>query len=339
MSGKIKISNRIVSLKLNLNGGCIDSFIHNSRPDLNLLNFSFSKHQMKKIGNIGAPFRGHFICCPYWGSAGPLGNETGPLHGPFAAGRWKQLVLNTNELIIEAKHKNYGLSIQKKITLHPSNSIFKVEDTVQNLLNNPVPFNLVQHPSLQAPFLDEHMIIYSNAEKGITQDDILQGNLKQSFHWPMIKMGKKKIDLSKSIRQASVVASFIIPTEEKLGWVVAYSSVQELLFGYCWLRNDYHWLNIWKQLEANKTIYTGLEFGTTGVHLSLYETMQHHAVIWNCKNYELLAPKANATKSYWSFILPLKGKVNGVKNISYNQANKRLIILPEMGKKMLVPLF
>ncbi len=339
MAGKIKLSNPQISLTIDLNGGCLASFSHINAPDLNVLNFSFTKEQMETLGNTGAPFKGHFLCCPYWGSAGPSGNDQAPWHGPFAAGKWRKLERKDHSLCIEAHHQDYGIGIQKKIIIHTSNAIFKVEETIQNLMNNPVPFNLVQHPSLAAPFLNEHTVLYSNAVRGILQENIFSAQIKRTTIWPIVKKNKQKINISKSKDQESIVATFILPANEKIGWVITHSPVQQLLFGYCWLITDYPWLNIWKHVEQDKTIYTGLEFGTTGVHLSLQETMLHYTQIWNRKTYELLYPKAKIVKGYWSFLAPLKGVNNVVKNISYELLKNAIIIQPEMGKKITIPLF
>lgn len=314
MSQKIKLNNGKISLTLHLNGGSVMSLKHTDKPDADVLNFSYTKKQMRQIGNTGAPFRGHFICCPYWGSAG--NNE--PWHGPFAAGKWKKEADAKNSAVISATHKDVGLTINKAIHLHHIQPIYRVNEQIENILKTPVAFNLVQHPTLQAPFLNEETIIQSNATKGLLQENLVAGHLHQATNWPFLKVGKKKMDLSKSSSQQSIVASFAMPEQEQLGWVTAYSPMQELLFGYCWLIKDYPWLNIWKQVENNKTIYTGLEFGTTGIHLNLFDTMQNHADRWGHSNYHLLAPNKHTTKTYWSFLLPLKRVQQGVKNIKVN---------------------
>lgn len=311
MSQKLQINNKQITLKLHLNGGSVISLKHAEKPDTDVLNFSFTKKQMREIGNTGAPFKGHFICCPYWGSSGT--NQ--PWHGPFAAGKWQKESATKNSLVLASLYKQYGLAMRKEIQLHDSLPVFRVREKIENVISTPVAYNLVQHPTLQAPFLNDKTVIQTNAAKGLLQDDLVAGHLKQVSGWPLIKKGKQKIDMGKSIGQQSVVASFAMPKQEKLGWVTAYSPAHELLFGYCWYIADYNWLNIWKQVEKDKTIYTGLEFGTTGIHLNLYATMQHYAESLGCNNYQLLAPQTQVTKTYWAFLFPVKRSKQGVKNI------------------------
>lgn len=328
MPQKLKISNKALSLILHLNGGAVVSLAHTQKPDTDILNFSFSKKQMAQIGNTGAPFRGHFICCPYWGSAG----NNQPWHGPFAAGKWKKQTATKNSAHIYATYKDFGLSFRKEIHLHQSLPIYRVNEHIENILNTPVVYNLVQHPTLQTPFLNDETIIQSNAAKGLLQDDLVAGHLHQASNWPFIKKGKKKIDLGKSAGQQSVVATFLMPQQEQLGWVTAYSPVHELLFGYCWNIENYPWFNIWKQVENDKAIYTGLEFGTTGIHLNLFDTIHVYPKSFGINNYHLLAPLSQHTKSYWSFLLPFKRSHEGVKNINLSKTGKLLQIQPLRGK-------
>lgn len=62
-----------------------------------------------------------------------------------------------------------GLYIYRTISIAENDAVYAVKEVVQNI--NPLGrvFNMVQHPTLAAPFLDETTVVHCNASLGFDQ--------------------------------------------------------------------------------------------------------------------------------------------------------------------------
>ncbi|GIS63485.1 MAG: hypothetical protein CM1200mP2_57100 [Planctomycetaceae bacterium] len=60
-----------------------------------------------------------------------------------------------------------GLSVVRKITLARNSGVALISETVVNDRKLGRIYNMVQHPSIAAPFLDDSTLVDSNATRGV----------------------------------------------------------------------------------------------------------------------------------------------------------------------------
>ena len=312
------IGNKTASLEVNPEGGAITDF-HLTKNKINPLSFAFTKEQMPQNNKAGAPYRGHFICCPYWGlpSAGEI-KKGFPNHGAFANMKWQIKKKTGHFVAMKAGSKKEGLSLKRKISISTESAIIKVEEEIKNINSFSRLYNIVQHPTLAMPFLDNSILIHSNATAGFNQAHYKNAE-KQKTIWPFVKDEKEKeFNITKPSTAANGVYSFIINPAEKFGWITAYSAKNNLLFGYIFERADYPWINIWKHGVAGKVQYLGIEFGTTGIHQPFDEIIKSSPKLFNENCISVIDADETIKKKYWSFLIETGEKIKLIKSVLLN---------------------
>ena len=165
---------------------------------------------MPENNKEGAPYQGHFLCLGRWGEPSEGEIKAGlPNHGQFANILWnakERKQINILEMAATAPLE--GLFIKRKIILGKQDPVYSVREVVENI--NPLGrlYNMVQHPTLAAPFLDETTIIDCNASAGFDQAFYKEIN-SNTIHWPFAKDNKQnEIDLRKSLTPYNAVFFF-----------------------------------------------------------------------------------------------------------------------------------
>lgn len=309
--------NEAVYLEIDLYGGAITDFhLHNSK--INPLNFRFIKEQMPQNNQSGAPYQGHFLCLGRWGepSAGEI--KAGlPDHGQIANILWEAVEGNHEELKMRAESKLEGLHIDRTVQLDSHHPVYMVSETVSNI--NPLGrlYNMVQHPTLAAPFLGNDTIINCNAETGFNYT-FFKDPEKNASHWPNgIGEDKSIINLSSSANGNSSVFSFIVNRKDDLGWVTAYSPKARLLFGYLWKRKDYPWINLWQDWSGDQIRFRGLEFGTTGIHKPFKQILEDgNSRVFGENTFVYIDAGEKISRSYLSFLYKVQPGFEGVDAIN-----------------------
>ena len=332
-SSLIKLENNKTILSIDLFGGAITDF-HLKNSGINPLSFAFEKEQIPVNNKEGAPYQGHFLCLGRWGepSAGEI--KAGlPNHGQFANILWNiKEREQPNLLEMEATAPLEGLSIKRKIILDETNSIYAIKEVVENF--NPLGrlYNIVQHPTLAASYLDETTIIDCNASTGFDQAFYKQIN-GNTIHWPFAKDNKQnKIDLRKSLTPFNAVFSFVVKSDDEYGWITAYSPRYNLLFGYTWKRSDYPWIHLWQHYKDGIIQYRGIEFGTAGIHQPFNEILNTSPILFREKTYAFIDAGELVSKNYFSFIYETDPGFEGVKNIKI--INEQIQIKGEKGESI-----
>lgn len=315
-SSLITLQNKIASVTVDLFGGAIANFHIKANP-VNPLSFAFSKEQMPENNKNGAPYQGHFLCLGRWGepSAGEI-NAGLPNHGQMANILWTAEDNNSqNELRMHANAALEGLRIQRTITLDENNSVFAVNETVKNI--NPLGrlYNMVQHPTLAAPFLDNNTIIDCNASAGFDQA-LYKDALNNVLQWPTAKdKNKNSFDLRNPSTSYNSVFSFVVKQDCEYGWVTAYSPKYNLLIGYIWKRSDYPWIHLWQHWDGDTIKYRGIEFGTAGIHQPFKEILDTASNLFGEKTFAYIDAGETITKNYFSFIYNTEEGFTGVEDI------------------------
>lgn len=316
---KIKLENDSASIIIDPSGGAISSFLLKGK-EINPLSFSFSKEQMPSNNKAGANYQGHFLCLGRWGepSAGEI--KAGlPNHGEPANIEWTIKERSNNRLQINTIATKEGLKVSRILLMDEHNPVYAVKEMITNI--NPLGrlYNIVQHPTLAAPFLDQSTIIDCNAATGFDQafyKDISSNIIK----WPTAKDDcNNTLDLRNSGTFYNAVYSFIVNPEDDYGWITAFSPTHHILFGYFWKRSHYPWIHLWQHYVENKIQYRGIEFGTAGIHQPFEEILNVATSLFGEKTYAYIDAGETITKRFFSFILSVEDGFIGVQRIYFSK--------------------
>jgi hypothetical protein len=209
-----------------------------------------------------------------------------------------------------------GIHVKRSIVLDQAGSVALVTELVTNTNALSRIYNLVQHPSIAPPFLNDGTIVDSNAELGFVQDRPVPESRAAASHWPTAATGDRIADLRRfrdeaGNRSQNDVSSFVFAEDASHGWVTACSPMHGLLFGYVWRTSEYPWLNIWRSRRAGKLAARGLEFGTTGYHQP-FPILVRQGEILGHRLYEPLDADETAVKSYLCFLARIPDDFAGV---------------------------
>src|SRR3546814_8395252 len=118
-----------------------------------------------------------------------------------------------------------GLRVRRQLRLDRRNAVFAIEETVHNIAPLVRLYNMVQHPTLAAPFLDESVVISCNATQGFNQFEYEMPE-KDPLQWPVGRykaLGLPEVDLSRPVRPCTSVFSFVVNPVSSWGWITARS--------------------------------------------------------------------------------------------------------------------
>jgi hypothetical protein len=321
----VQLENDFASLTVDSFGGAITAFCLKEN-EINPLSFAFSKEQMPDSNKAGANYQGHFACIGRWGepSAGEV-NAGLVNHGEPANMQWTIAESTDAVLKMYAVAAKEGLKVDRTIIMDQDNPVYAVEETITNINSLGRMVNIVQHPTLAAPFLDEHTLVDCNALNGFDQAHYknILGNI---IKWPKAKDQLNNIiDLRNPHCSYNAVYSFIVDPADDYGWITSFSPTHNLLFGYVWKRSDYPWIHLWQHYIKNKIQYRGIEFGTAGIHQPFNQILDTATTVFGERTYAFIDAGETITKNYLSFIQPVRPGFKGVKNVHI--ANEQLVII------------
>ncbi len=317
---KWRLSNQYCSVEIERHGGNFTSFTLND-SGINPLSFRMQRPASPAYENESEFFTGHFLCAGRWGD--PSSGEQAKSilkHGDISTIEWKLISETKSFLSMTCTSHRESISVKREITLDSNSTCFLVEETFTNIGNLSRLFNLVQHPTIAMPFLNNSTIVDCNASDGFRN---LGDNLSKTstICWPHgLNENGQKVNISIPQHACSGVYSFTVDKHSKLGWITAYSQDHNLLLAYIWQRKNFPWINMWIHFENNMIKYRGLEFGTTCIHQPYKEIFENN--LWKIleENTCLLLDAGEKTNSqYIAFIIPIAGVFKGVKEISLHK--------------------
>lgn len=262
--------NRDFSLTVTRTGGMFTDFHLKGRP-VNPFGWSVLPEQMPE-NNQPHVFAGHFLCSGRWGA---------PSEGEIAVGIPHNGEVNTMPWIITHDEKSENglrsvsmnchapierLDVERKIVIPETGSWFFVKEKFTNNLPVGRIANFVQHGTVYAPFLNEEMLVFTNAERGFDQRTNPKFLQDSSFVWPHAVLASgSRINLTNPQTDEGFVTTHIFPENDSLGWIVAINPTENILLAYVFKTSEYPWFNYWHHAEEGKPYVRGLEFGTTGL--------------------------------------------------------------------------
>ncbi len=314
------LEGKAAQLTVDLGGGSIADF-HLRDHGINPLQWD-SKSFDPALSDTAPRSMGHFLCLDRWGPASEAEIKNGMgWHGEATRVHWE--VVNGPEkkagfirAEMEAVLPMAGLSVKRTIRLADDRALFAVSESVTN--NNKLGrlYNMVQHPTIGPPFLDEQTLVDANGRKGFMQSSPLPNPEEPAVFWPQaLNRDGRTVDLRRlSGDHDPNVVSYVI--DEEYGWTTASSPTQGLLIGYIWKSADYPWFDAWRYAAEGKPFARGLEFGTTGLHQP-FPILIKKGRIFDRAIYEYLDAGETATRSYANFLFEIPPDYQGVVSLSY----------------------
>lgn len=262
----------------------------------------------------GAPnrLRGHFICFDRWGAPSEAEKVNGmPFHGEAPRVAWQVTAKSADSLTMHARLPMANLEIHRTVKLQGAVAI--VQETVRNIGPLGRVYNLVQHPSIAPPFLDESTVVDSNARKGFSQSSPLPNPEEPSFVWPQAVEHARTVDIRylKNDPNPNVV-SYVV--DQEMGWTTALNPGKGLLLGYVWSVREYPWFNAWRHVDKGRPAARGLEFGTTGLHQP-YPVLARKGTIFGRPLFAFADAGESHTRTYSMFLVQANRGMAGVSSV------------------------
>lgn len=275
---------------------------------------------------------GHFLCLDRWGPPSAAEAKSGmPFHGEAAKVAWQVVrapAPGRPEAEMTAVLPLAGLAVRRELRLHPREALLEVREEVTN--RNPLGriLNIVQHPTIGAPFLDPDTRVDAAAGRGFMQSSPLPNPERPEVRWPDALQEGRRVDLRRLHADPNPnVVSFAVEGEP--GWTTACAPTQRLLIGYVWRRSEYPWFNAWRHVENGKPALRGLEFGTTGLHQP-FPALVAKGRIFGLPLYVHLDAGETRAWSYAAFLLRTPPGFAGVRSV--RRAGERLEVRERGGR-------
>lgn len=306
----IRLANSRSILEIDVCGGAFTNF--QLKPEgLNPLSFNYPLDGIACACGQAA-FKGHFVCLGRWGDPSAAERAAGAIkHGDFFVREWEVLSqYSDSQVRMRVISPVEKLQLEREVMLEESDAVFFVRETVTNVGVAGRWYNMVQHPTIAAPFLHASTRVFSNAGAGICQE----GDLEVRSQWPLGQTGTgEKVDLEYSHQPDNHVFSFIVQPGFAYGWLAAWSPADKLLIGYIWPRADFPWINCWQHSENGKMRYRGLEFGTSGIHAPLEEILRSgNADLLGEKTVRFLGAGESITTRYAGFLAQIEDEITDI---------------------------
>ena len=304
-------------LTVDLAGGSLVDF-RLADKDLNPLSWA-----APKAGDTAIHGFGHFLCLDRWGPPSVAEGKNGmPYHGEAPNVEWKSLgEIETAGSFqvgsVTAKLPLAGLSVKRTLRFSTTQPFCVVREEVRNDNSLGRIFNMVQHPTIGRPFLDETTVVDSNGRKGFAQGGSMPNPEEPASYWPQVlNRDGQPVNLRHLTNDPNPdVVSFSI--DEEFGWITAATPGQGLLIGYLWRTRDYPWVSVWRDVDKGHPAARGLEFGTTGLHQP-YGVLTRKGTIFGRPLFEHLDAGETRTKSYAVFLLKVPDNFAGVGGLEVN---------------------
>lgn len=325
---RVVLRNSSAQLSIALAGGGIVEFRFLD-DDVNPLNWEISP-ELEPRPKDKPYLRGQFLCLDRWGAPSSAEQANGvPFHGEAPRIMWKAWKQSDRDAEMGCALDLAGMRVKRQVRLDHDAPIFSITEEVTNLNKLGRIYNMVQHPSIAPPFLDETTLVDSNAEYGFVQDGPVPASSGAAARWPMAEIRGERINLRRFTNSPSTtsqhdVSSFVFNESDEFGWVTACNPRARLLIGYLWKTEAYPWLNLWRYRQNGRVAARGLEFGTTGYHQP-FGTLVRQGRILERSLYEYIDAGETVKKSYVGFLAHIPDDYEGVADVKYGTGRLTLV--------------
>ena len=266
----------------------------------------------------------HFLCLDRWGQPSVAEEANGmPFHGEATKMGWEVLDQQPTSVRMLVDLPMAGLRAERQLRLAANGPWFYVVETVTNRNKLGRAYNMVQHPTVGPPFLDEKVVVDSNATRGFMQGGSMPNPEEPSVVWPTALKDGEPVNLRYlSDDHDPNVVSYVI--DDEIGWVTAANPGKGLLIGYVWRSAEYPWLNIWRRAEQAKPLARGLEFGTTGLHQP-FPVLVRKGNIFGRPLLDFLDASESKARAYVGFLTAIPAGYRGVAEAKLSRATLTLV--------------
>lgn len=319
---RLVLRGEAATVGFSLQGGAMIEFRLNEHS-LNPLNWEVST-DADKIEAKGPRPQGHFLCFDRWGAPSAAEANKGiPFHGeaPYTIWKIQQPTADKGDWLeaeMSCELPLTAMKVERRMFLSRKSSALVVTEKVTNTARLGRLYNLVQHPTIAPPFLDDQTIVDSNAQQGFSQQGPVPDSNSRRHQWPQMQFAEGMDDLRHfrgDGKDGHDVSSFVFSENSSIGWVTACHPAGKLLLGYLWQTVDYPWLNIWRYRDQSKVAARGLEFGTTGYHQPFPILVRQHRIL-DRPLYDYLDADESHERSYVAFISAIPEDFRGVASVS-----------------------
>ncbi len=323
----VVLDNKAAKLVVDLGGGSIGEFRFQG-SELNPLSWA---HPAR--GDTSPRAFGHFLCLDRWGPPSQAEGARGmPYHGEAAHVFW-QVAREPGvrdgaiEAQLSATLPLAGLSVRRTLRMSAKEAVCAVREEVRNEQPLGRIYNMVQHPTVGPPFLDESTLVDCNGRKGFAQGGSLPNPEEPAFFWPRALIADGEGVNMRHLTNIAAPSVVSYTLEANYGWVTAATPGKGLLIGYLWKTKDYPWVSLWRDVRDGRPAARGLEFGTTGLHQP-FPILVQKGRIWDRPLFEYLDSGATAVKTYVVFLISIPADFAGVESITVERGR---IVLSERG--------
>lgn len=263
----------------------------------------------------------HFLCLDRWGWPSEAEMRNGmPYHGEAALVEWRveqqpALLAGCIRARMHAHLPLANLDVRRWIAFGADGAFFTVTEQVTNRNRLGCVLNMVQHPSIGPPFLEECTVVDASGGRGFVLAAPKPDPEQRSAHWPYaLDRNGQPVDMRylKDDHDPEVVAYAV---DSELGWATAANAARGLLIGYLWHTAEYPWLNMWRRAREGKPFARGLEFGTTGLDWPHAELVRKGQIFGRPLVVFLDAGEV-VTKSFTCFLIRVPSDYAGVGSVA-----------------------
>jgi hypothetical protein len=209
------------------------------------------------------------------------------------------------------------------VRLLDSAACLVVAESVTNTAKLGRIYNMVQHPSIAPPFLDESTVVDTNAREGFEQEGPIPASRDAASSWPEMNIGGQIADLRRYQNDprgatAHDVSSFVFDPADEYGWVTACNPGAGLMVGYLWKTQEYPWLNLWRYRYQGDVAARGLEFGTTGYHQP-FGALARIGRVLDRPLFAYLDAGETVDRTYAAFLFKVPADYRGVAGVVYEK--------------------
>lgn len=326
----LTLENSTAQLVIDPAGGALIDF-HLAGQDLNPLTWqAWSPNPDNPAEQPPRPgLRGHFLALDRWGRPSPADEALGiTWHGEAPYAIWSVDKQSEASAQMAAQLPLAGMTVDREVKMIGDVPAFTVKETVTNENPHGRIFTLVQHATLGTPFISPQTIVDANATQGLVQMDYIGDPVEHPVQWPMaVNEQGEEVDMRYFTGATDPdITSYVIDETDEYGWVTTASPEQSLLIGYLWKTEEYPWLNLWRQADAQGNVRArGVEFGISGRN-ALLEDLVNQGRIFGRSTLGYLEPKASLTLQFAAFLAAVPQTLTGVEDVAYD--GQKITITP-----------
>lgn len=330
------LDGQAAQLVVDLGGGSISDFHLKSNP-LNPLQWDswFFGDTPDAEPPLDPRSMGHFLCLDRWGPATEAERAHGmEWHGEATRVWWTldQEASNKDGQLqaqMSAELPLAGLKVTRSIRMADNQAIFTVSEAVTNTRHLGRIYNIVQHPTIGPPFLDQSTVVDANGTRGYMTERQMPTPEIPEVRWPhALKLDGTQVDI-RHLTDDSSPGVVVYLVEEEYGWTTAINAAKGLLIGYIWPTADYPWFDAWRHVKDGVPFARGLEFGTTGMHQPGPVLVQK-GKIFDELIFRFIDADETQVFSFANFLMEIPNDFAGVADVDY--AEGQLVVREDGGQ-------